>query len=305
MIENMLTVGNQVIILFVLIAVGFICRKVKLLDDRAIKGFTDFVLYIVSPCVIINSYSRDFDTTMLKGLIITVCAAALSFAANILLTNLVHDKDKKRENVLRFGVVFSNCGYMSLPLQSALLGDDGVFYGATYIAIFNVVLWTYGVLAMSGDRKNISGRKIVLNPGILGTIAGFFIFLLSIKLPSVILEPVKYLAALNTPIPMIIIGYRLAGSKIKLSGAGVYITMFLRLIVSPAIMILGLYFAGVKGAIAVALTIAASAPCAATATMFAEKFDKDTDLSAAMVSVTTILSIITMPLMVGIATMIN
>lgn len=306
MLNNIFTVGNQVIILFVLIAVGFVCSKVRLFDDKAVKGFTDFVLYVVTPCVIINSYQRQFEPSMLRGLLITLLAAALSFAADILIATLtIHDKDDKREKVLRFGVVFSNCGYMSLPLQNALLGTDGVFYGATYIAVFNIVLWTYGVIVMSGERKNISVKKIFINPGIIGTVCGLALFLLSVKLPGFIAQPVSYLAALNTPVPMIVIGYRLAKTKIRLSGAIVYIAMALRLIIAPLIMLFGLYAFGVRGNILVSLTIASSAPCAANTTMFAEKFGADTALSAALVSVTTIISVITMPVIVGIAAMIG
>lgn len=305
MAENILTVGNQVVILFVLIFVGFICGKTKLLNDGAIKGFTDFVLYVVSPCVIINSYQREFDIAMLKGLLLTLAASAASFVINIALSNLmIHDRDKRRESVLRFGAVFSNCGYMSLPLQSALLGDDGVFYGATYIAVFNVVLWTYGVWAMSGDKRNVSAKKILLNPGILGTAAGLCLFLLSVRLPEVLSAPVGYLAALNTPIPMVIIGYRLAKTKIRLRGGAVYMSMFVRMVLAPVLLIALFYFAGIRGGILVSLSIALSAPCAASTTMFAEKFNGDTALSAAAVSVTTIVSVVTMPLIVGITQML-
>lgn len=306
MLDNILTVGNQVIILFVLIAVGFICAKVKLFDDKAVKGFTDFVLYVVTPCVIINSYQRQFDVSMLKGLLTTFTAAALSFAADILLAHIaIHDKDKKRERVLRFGAVFSNCGYMSLPLQNALLGSDGVFYGATYIAVFNIVLWTYGVVEMSGEKKYLSVKKMLLNPGIIGTVCGVALFLLSVRLPSVLAKPIEHLAALNTPVPMIIIGCRLAKTKIRLRGYAVYVAIAVRLVAAPLIMLFGLYALGVRGNVLASLTIAASAPCAANTTMFSEKFGTDTSLSAALVSVTTIISVITMPFIVGIAEMIK
>lgn len=305
MISNVLTVGNQVIILFVLIAVGFLCNKVKLLNDITVKGMANFVLYVVSPCVIINSYQREYNAEMLNGLLISAAAALASHIINILIVHLIiHDKDKRKENVLRFGGVFSNCGYMSLPLQQALLGSEGVFYGATYVAIFNIVLWTCGVFLMDGGIKNISVKKVILNPGIIGTVVGLFFYMLSITLPSAIGDPVSYLAAMNTPIPMIIIGYHLANSKIEIKGLSTVISIVFRLIVSPAIMILGLYLCGIRGTIMVACAIATSAPYAAATTMFAEKFDSDTALSAACVSFTTILSVITMPLIVGFASML-
>ena len=305
MIDNILTVATYVIILFVLIGTGFVCNKTKILSTEGVRSMTDFTLYIVTPCVLINSYQREFGADMMKGLIITIIATVVSFAANILIAHLtVHDKDKRREKTLRFGTVFSNCGYMSLPLQSAMLGADGVFYGATYIAIFQIMLWTYGVMVMSGDFKNISLRKILINPGIIGTVLGVAIFIFSVKIPFVISEPISFFAALNTPIPMVIVGYHLADASLKIKGANAYLSMVLRLIVSPVIMLAGLYLCGISGTVTVACVIAASAPVAAAGTMFAEKFGGDTGLSSALVSVTTLLSVITMPIIVGIATMV-
>jgi len=305
MLENVLTVGNNVLVLFVLIIVGYICKKAKILSEKTVNDMTNFVLYIVTPCVIINSYQREFDKQMLIGLAITLAASFLSFAVNILLAHLlVKDHDKRREKTLRFGAVFSNCGFMSLPLQEAMLGEIGVFYGATYIAVFQIILWTYGVIVMSGDIKSFSLRKIILNPGMIGTLVGIVLFICSISLPFTVIEPIKHLAALNTPIPMVIVGYHLAGSCFKIKGLSAYMSIVLRLIISPVLMILGLWLFKITGDIMVACTIAVSSPIAATTTMFSGKFGGDTPLSATVVSITTLLSIITMPLVVGFSAML-
>ena len=302
MLENIFTVANQVVILFILIAIGAICRKTKLLGDNAVSSMTNLILYIVTPCVIINSYTREFKPDMLKGLLITAVAAIISFIINIILAHtLLHDKDSKRERVIRFSSVFSNCGYMSIPLQNAILGADGVFYGATYIAIFNIVLWTYGVRLMSGDKNSISLKKIFINPGIIGTVLGLIVFLSPVKPLSTISEPIGHLAALNTPIPMLIIGYHLMGSGFKLKGFPVYLSMFLKLILFPSLMFSGLYLFGIRGTVLISSVTSVAAPVAAATTMFSDKFGGDTPLSAAMVSVTTLISIITMPLIIGIA----
>lgn len=305
MLDNVLTVGNNVLVLFVLIIVGYICKKIKLLSEKTVKDMTNFVLYIVTPCVIINSYQRKFDKQMLIGLAIMLVASIISFAVNILLAHLlVKDRDKRREKTLRFGAVFSNCGFMSLPLQQAMLGEIGVFYGATYIAVFQIIVWTYGVIVMSGDVKSFSLSKIILNPGMIGTLVGIVLFICSISLPFTVLEPIKHLAALNTPVPMIIVGYHLAGSSFKIKGLSAYMSIILRLIISPVLMILALWYFKLTGDIMVACIIAVSSPVAATTTMFSEKFGGDTPLSATVVSITTLLSIITMPLVVGFSAML-
>ena len=306
MFENVLTVGNQVIILFVLMAVGFVLGIKKILNENAVKSMTDLVLYTVTPCVIINSFMREFDTAMLKNLIITFVAATVWFVVDIIFANIIiHDKDKKRESVLRFGLIFSNCGYMSIPLQQALLGDDGVFFGAVFVAVFNIIVWTYGISLMDGNTKNISLKKIFINPGILATVVGVLIFVSSVKVPSVIKEPIGYLAAVNTPIPMIIIGYHLVGASFKITGVNTWISIIFRLVISPLMCLEGMYLCGIRGAVLVAGVIAASAPWAANTTMFAQKFDADVSLSAACVSLTTLLSVVTMPIIVGLAVMLK
>ena len=306
MLDNISLVATQVLVLFILIAVGFVCNKIKLLGGITVKQMTDFVLYIVTPCVIVNSFRREYDPSMLKGLLITFAASFASFAINIALSLLlVQDKNEQRKRVLRYGAVFSNAGFMALPLQQAILGDIGVFYGATYVAVFNIVNWTYGILLMSGDKKYISPKKAILNPGIIGTVVGVALFLLPFDLPDVIGNPVGFLAALNTPVPMIIIGYHLANSKFNIKGFSAYFAMFFRLVLSPLIIFLGLYICGVEGTILVAVTTAVAAPFAATGTMFSEKFGGDTELSAAMVSLTTLLSILTMPVIIALALLVK
>ena len=305
MLENIVIVGTQVLVLFVLIGVGFVCNKVKVLTRGSVKDLTNLVLYVVSPCVIINSYMREFDKAMLGGLLITLAVAFCSFGLNILVANLlIKDKDKAREKTLRFGTIFSNCGYMSLPLQNALLGDEGVFYGATFIVVFQIVVWTYGVLLMSGDVKNVSLKRIVCTPGIIGTAIGLVIFVFSLSVPKVIAQPIQYLAALNTPIPMIVVGFHLAGARLYIKGLSAYLSVALRLVILPMTLLWGLYILGIRGVVLISCVIAASAPSAANTTMFSEKFGADTPLSATMVSLTTLLSVITMPVVVGIASSI-
>lgn len=301
MITNILTVAEQVLILFILIGVGFITNKTKIFSEDSIKKLTDFVLYIVTPAVIINSFNRTLDFEMLKGLIIVFIVTIIIHIINALCAYLViHDKDKAREKVLRAAIVFSNCGYMSFPLQNAILGSDGVFYGTAYVAVFNIVLWTLGEGMMNGEFK-FNPKKIFLNPGIIGTVLGLLIFFTSLKLPNAVSTSINYLADLNTPVAMIIIGFHLANAKFKINRVNEWITLGMRLIISPFILIVGMLMAGIRGDLLIVCTISASAPVAAAVTMFADKYTADTPLSASITSISTVLSIVTMPIIVGIA----
>ena len=161
--ESFFILGQQVAILFIMIFVGFICAKRGLFSEEGIKSVTNFVLYIIIPCVIINSFHREFDHEMMQGLIKAFFAALFVHLLNIVVANLlIHDKDEARERVLKFATIFSNCGYMALPLQEALLGKDGIFLGAVFIAVFNIINWTYGLFLMGGKGTKISIKTALL-----------------------------------------------------------------------------------------------------------------------------------------------
>ena len=298
------SVGQQVLILFILICVGFICSKAGLLKSEGVPSINNLLLYLVTSAVIIEAFNREYDPAMLASLVKMAVAASAVHAINIAAaTILVRDKNKARETVLRFGSVFSNCGFMALPLQNALFGAEGVFYGAAFIAVFNIFSWTYGLFLMGGKEAGFSAKNLILNPGIIAVVIGLFLFFSPVLLPEIILTPVSSLASLNTPVPMIIIGYylsRLASLKV-LRDAKLWLATFLRLVALPLIGIMLCYVAGFRGIILASVATSASAPVAASALVFAGKFNRDTELAATFVSVSTIVSIVTMPLLVSLA----
>ncbi|HWR24114.1 MAG TPA: AEC family transporter [Feifaniaceae bacterium] len=303
MLEQITTVATQVVILFVLIFVGFLCGKTRLFNDEVIAGLTSFTLYVVTPAAIVDSFCREFRPELLTDLLIILGAALFSHIAGIVLSSLIiRDKDIKRQRVLRIGAVFSNCGYMGLPLLGAVLGSIGIFYGAAYVIIFTLMSWTYGLAAVSGDRREISLKKLAVNPGIIGSAIGLIIFLFSVKLPDILYMPVHYLGALNTPVPMMIVGYQL--SKLDLSGmwkkASYYVASFVRLILIPFVTFAVLYLLGMRGDLLVSCILSASMPSAALTTMFAVRYKQDTEAASSIVAMTTLLSLITLPLIIGL-----
>lgn len=303
--SNFLAVGEQVFVLFVLIGIGAITRFTKILNDESIRGCTSLLLTFVTACLLIVSFQRE-STPEQIGMVGLSALIGIGFhLISILLAWLfVRDADSSREAVLKFSVVFTNAGFMSLPLQEAVLGVDGVFCGAVVVGIFQLLCWTYGLWLMSGDRRLFSIRKIVLNPGIVGIIIAMTLFLLGIKLPEAVASPCRHMGALNTPLAMVVIGYHLAGAKVGgiLRDPKALFTMALRLIVSPLLLVLILRLCGIENrTLLVATVIAASAPTAAITTMFAVKYGRDVRLSVELVSLSTMTSIVTMPAIVALA----
>ena len=308
MAENFIISAQQVLVLFVLIGVGFLCGKKGILTDHSSKHITDIVLYIVTPCVMVSAFQRNFSMELVGNIIIGVIFSAVIIAISILIAKITfHDKNKVDNSVYKFATIFSNCGFMSLPLQKAILGDDGWFYGSIFIAVFNIFLWTYGLVMMSGDKKQLSLKKLALNPGIVGVVIALILFVSGIELPYIVAKPIEYLSDLNTPLPMLVVGFYLSQANLKkaFTGAKIYLTLAVRLIIIPLIAVAAMTVLKIDSAITVSFTIACAAPTAATTTMFSAKFNRNVELSVSLVASTTIVSIITLPAVVALAQLIT
>ena len=304
-IESFLSVGQNVLILFIMIGMGAACKFARLMSDDGVKSLTNLELSIVTPCLLIMSFQREYSVDQLK-IIGLAAAIGVSFhALSILLAHLLlHDRNASRQAVLRFATVFTNAGFMSLPLQYALLGADGVFCGAVVVGVFQILVWTYGVWIMGGTSSDFSLRHILLNPGICGVATALLLFVCRIRLPHIVSAPLDYMAALNTPVAMVIIGYHLASSRFgaALRDPKAILSMALRLVVSPAITLAALWFLGVRDhTVFVATVVAASAPVAAITTIFAVRYEHKPQRSVELVSISTLLSVATMPPIVGLA----
>ena len=307
MLDGFILTAQQVGVLFALMAVGYVCRKTNFLSDAFVKGCVNLLLLIVTPCLIVHVFQRPFTGAALANLGL---ALAFSFAAHligIIFAEICFRRtDERQRGVLKFATVFSNGGFMAIPLEYALLGPDGAFYGAVYVVMFNFLCWTYGLKVMCGHLKDMNHRILFINPGTVGIAIGLPLFLSSTTLPVILHDPIKYIADLNTPLAMIVIGFYLADARFAAYFRCVpaLVASVLRLLVIPALVLAGLVAArGMRldPTMAIALTASASAPVAAMDTMFASKYGRDVDVSVGLVAVTTILSIATMPILVGIS----
>ena len=303
--QNLLVVASQVGVLFALMGIGALCRRFRLLDGTAVKGIVNVLILIVTPCLIIDVFQRPFDPSMMHGFAWAVLLAFLVHAVLVAVAHLLPCRADDSRPVLRLAVVFSNAGFMGIPLEQAIIGAEGVFYGAVYIVMFNVFIWSWGLHEMSGKGGLSSARQMMVNPGTVGIAVGLPLFLLSASLPAAIRTPVSMLAGLNTPLAMLVIGFHLAGADYRrvMHTPVAYIAALVRLVAFPLAMIAVLYpFRGcLPREMTLALVIAGSAPVAAMVTMFAAKFGRDVDLSAGLVSGTTLMSMLTMPPLIALA----
>ena len=310
MLDSLSLVSKQVGVLFALMVVGFLCNRRKLLNAVAIKGITELLVLIVTPCVIVHSFiQQKFAVSLLGDLGWALAMSVFAHAVGAAIAFLcLHDRNPNRGGVLRFATIFSNAGFMGIPLEYALLGADGVFFGAMYVVVFNLVCWSLGVAVMCRGMKNVGLRALFVNAGTVGVALGLPFFLFSLKLPEVVGRPLAMLADLNTPLAMIMVGWYLAETDFRpvLRCGAAYGVAVLRLVAVPLVVIAA--FVGVRACVpalnpvmAVAISTAAAAPTAALTTVIAARYDKDVSTATSLVSGTTLLSILTMPPIVGFA----
>lgn len=305
--QNFLIVAQQVAVLFMLMGVGVVCRRTKLVDESSVRGMVNLLILIVTPCLIVDCFQRDFDPSMLRGLalafVIAVSTHIVAIAAACLCVRHWADSTQR---VLRVAAVFSNAGFMGIPLEQAVLGDEGVFFGVVYVAVFNLFMWSWGYGTMRNDgRRSFFNRTMFVNPGTIGLAMGLPLFFFSVRLPAFVQAPVHGLASLNTPLAMLVIGFYLAGARLgaALRMRMLHVAAALRLLVLPLLLLAALYpFRGsLNRTMMLALVTAASSPVAAMVSMFAAKFDRDVDASVGLVSGTTLASILTMPFVIALA----
>lgn len=304
MIHAFLTVGQQVLVLFILLAIGFTMGKLNVLDDWGVSGMSSLLLYIVTPAVLLTSFQREFVAADFQRFGLVLLAA---FMLQILLIGgsslVIRDQNRERQRLLRFAAVFSNCGYMGYPLMQALVGKIGIYYGSAYVVAFNILTWTYGVYMISGDKKQLRLRPLLLNPGVLGTVAALSLYLLRVKLPDIVMLPLEHISALNTPLPMLVIGYQLSQTDLKqvFRGFSTLSAMGMRLAISPLLSLGVCLLLNLRGDVAIVIMVAASTPPAALLGLFAVKYKMDAPTASGIVSGFTAMSVVTMPLFVSLA----
>lgn len=293
----------KVAVILILIIVGYLTTKFGMLTERGTGEITSFLLKVVTPCVIVNSFIGSSGGLeihdMLMAVVLPVIWTAISIAMSLL---VFRGESPERQKVLRFSIIFSNVGFMGVPLVQGIVGDTGVVYASFGMVVFNVVCWTYGYNMMSGGAK-LNLKTVLLNPGIVGLVFGLPIYFFHIRLPEVIAEPVGALAALNTPLAMLVIGSYIAkiDARSFVSDLSVYKVSFLRLIAAPAVYLLVLVLIRPNEELFVSGMIQAAAPVAANAVLFAVQYKRDSALASKLVAVSTVLSVVTIPVMTILA----
>ena len=305
MLQSVLVTAEQTAILFVLMTFGVLARRLGMLDAANVKMLTSLVVNFTTPCIIISAFQCPFEPAKLPGLLWSALLAAIWYALGIAAERFcIRGGEELRRKCLKWAVIFSNCGFMGLPLEYALFGSDGVFYGVMPIAIFNFLAWTYGVSLFRPIKGGEDLLRGVLNPANVASVMAVILFFLPWRLPEIVAAPVRLVGEMNTPLPMLILGYCLGGAKFSqvFRCGQSYIALSLRHFIIPMLFVGALMlFPALPLDLKLMAVVPAAAPTGVLLTVFAITFDADAEYSTAFVAVSTVLSIITIPLVIGLA----
>ncbi len=314
---------------FVMMIPGVVLKKCKLSTDGLGKGLSNLVLYIAQPALILRSYLRSYDSKILVNMLYVLL---FSIIAHLIFTVSVMFIFKKApdtiKRMLRFSTIFANAAFMGMPLIESVLGSEALIYASIYNITFNLWLWTIGVYICTANRdvdgdgisdtdairakNSISPVKVLLHPTLIAAVIGLVCFFFSLdagsdysKLPVAsrfIVEALDAVKSIVAPLSMVVLGLRLAEIDFRgfFKQKELYICLALRHIILPAavfaVIRLSSLFLDIHIDVTTSILIMASAPVATSATMFAEKYDCDAAYVSKVVAISTILSIVTMPL---------
>ena len=286
-----------------LAAVGVYLSRKGFLSPQGTKDLGAILLRVIIPCVIVKSYITEFSRERLLELALSAGLTLIGFILAMVISYLVFGKRRRLEN---FAASFCNAGVIGIPLAQAIIGEEGVFYIAASVALLNLFQWTYGVYIMADRKDAISAKTIAKNPVVIAIVIGVVLFVSQIPVPGIVTSTLGYIAGMNTPIAMILMGTYLAKLPLKkLLDKRAYGCVLFRLVIIPAVILLVFWVLPVSNAdIALAAFLAAATPVGANICVFAQQYDCDYEFSVVTVCLSTLLSVVTVPLLVSFAQMI-
>lgn len=291
---------RQIITMFLYMVVGLILFRTKKISKQGSADLAALLVWLIIPVVVVKSYCVTPTRERIIGLGLSMLASLLSLLLAMVISHLLF----KKRPIDNFAAAFSNAGFIGIPLVQATLGAEAVFYVTSFVAFLNILQWIYGVAVIT-EKKMKASKSNFLNPLVLGTLLGLILFFtgLGAKLPTVLSGTLAGLSALNAPLAMLVLGVYLAQADMKTlwNDLALYKLSLVRLVLIPLVTFLLLWVLPLDNTIRLTLLIAASAPVGANVAVYAQLHGKDYVYASKTVVISTILSLVTMPLIILMA----
>ena len=327
-----MTVARQLAVMAIIVIVSFFFSRKNAFGKEASQYLSRLLLYVINPCMIVSTFDVEFSGQKLMSLGLAIGVSFAFHLAMIVLATLLFARKKSsqgqnslqgqdggRDSLSKIAIVFTNSGFIGIPLINGVFGGEGVFFLMGYILVFNVLLWVWGEWLMTGTMRPL---KVLANPNVLACGAGLAVFCLPFKMPYVIIEPLKMIGACNGAASMILLGLLFSGfggakeksgqgqeraAPVKTFAKPLARDVFLRLVVCPLILLGATLFAMQAFSfvseiqlIMSVLFIAAACPVGMSVSSFAVVFKKDADYASLLVAVSSAACVVTIPLLVAL-----
>ena len=289
---------------FIFIILGFLIVRCNILKSTDSEVVTKLCIYLMTPAIIINAFQIDATGNVIKGLLLAVFNAVIIHIVCIIIAKL-YGRLTNATEVERASIIYSNGGNLIVPIVGSVLGDEWVVYSAAFVAVFNIFVWTHG-RGMFAKEDGIPWKKILLNVNIISIGVGLFMLVFDYKFTGLASSVIASLADMVGPVSMIIVGMVLGGMKVQniFSNNRIWGVICMRLIICPLVILLIMSMFPVESFVPGGDTVmlvsflAACAPCAATINQFAILYSKNAEYASAINILSTLLCILTMPIMV-------
>lgn len=295
---------EQMIVLFILMGVGFLCYKLQIITDEVNKKLSAIVVNIANPAMVLTGCMGD-DKIRGEELLMVFVLVIIVYTVLVLLAMVIPPLlkiDKKSRGTYQAMTIFSNIGFMGFPVVAALYGNSAVLYASLFSIPYNILIYTFGVSAMSADEKvslkESFSLKRVLNVGVIACIITIIVYLLQIPVPRFIKSTTTYLSNLTAPLSMMVIGASLATMDIKklFTDGKLLIFSALKLLIIPVLGVLLIRQFIDNDIICGVCMVMLATPVGSMTAMLAQQYDGDYEMASRGVALTTILSVATMPI---------
>ena len=295
---------QQLLVLFLIMGCGYFLVKIHLVQSQESQTLSVLTLYLIMPCVIINAFQIEYSDEIRDGFLLALLAA-ISIHILLFLLTWILDRFFHFQAVEKASIIYSNAGNLIIPLVAGVLGAEWEIYASAFMCVQMIALWTHGQSLMQGT-SSVNWKKILCNVNLIAIIVGAFLFFAKISLPAVLADTLNSLASTIGPISMLVLGMLLADVSWRnvFLGKRIYLITLLKMIVLPGMILLFLRFLSHTVPTAHARTIllisllAVITPSATTVTQMAQIYSQDAPYASIINVMTTILCIVTMPLMV-------
>lgn len=295
---------RQTVTMGLYMLMGFVLFRTGKLTREGSRCIASMLLWLILPVVIIRSFLKPFSMENLGALGMSFLLGGVAHVVSTVIANVCF----RRHPVDCFSSAFSNVGFMGVPLVTAIFGAESPLYLCGLIVFVNFFQWTWGASLLQKEKKPVQLRGLLLNPMLLAPAIGFLLFVLRLgdRLPTVVTGALSGVAALNGPLAMMVLGVYLAQTKLRtlVTTPRLYATCAIRLLLIPLATLLVLSLVPVSTDIRMIVLLGAAAPVGSNVAVYAQLYDNDYPYACQTVALSTVFSILTMPLVMQLANML-